>query len=74
MKLSHADYEKDMIKSQDLADYYWQRKEGIEAEINEALELLSPYYGRMGYSDRLVAFALRITEIAEMAERLAEEF
>lgn len=73
MKLSHYDNEKELIRSKDIADYYERVREGLEAELKEAHELLNPYYQSQN-ADKLLAFARRLDDIAQRAQELSNEF
>ena len=48
-------------------------RENIEEQLKDISELLNPFY-KMDYKAKLDVFAMRLHEIAEMAEELAKEF
>jgi hypothetical protein len=76
--ISHYQIEKDQERQESVDGRYELIRENLGEEVGEALAILDNCYSRVprhtSYKERLEVFALRLTELSEIADRLAGEF
>jgi hypothetical protein len=77
-RMSYAEVEKDQERQGKIDIKYETFCENLKDETEAALEILNDSFNRVprhtSYKERLEVFALRLTELSEIADRLAGEF
>jgi hypothetical protein len=71
-RMSYAEVEKDQERQEAIDRRYELIRENLGEEVGEAIAILDTRH--TSYKERLEVFALRLTELSEIADRLAGEF